>query len=181
MPLADVCVEDVSFRMGKAQILHSIDLVFRKGKFNIILGPNGAGKSTLMRIAAGHPPPTSGRVLYGAEPIASWDSIALAHRRAMLSQQSELVFPLHVEDVVLMGRYPHYRATPSKRDREIVTEALLLVEMADRRHQAYPTLSGGERQKAHLARVLAQICACATASEQRRQAYFGRRVTSTRN
>lgn len=56
-----------------------------------------------------------------------------------------------------MGRYPHYRGTPSSRDKEIVSRALDLVDMTSRRRQPYPTLSGGERQKTHLARVLAQI------------------------
>jgi iron complex transport system ATP-binding protein len=56
-----------------------------------------------------------------------------------------------------MGRYPHYGRVPSAQDREIVRRALELVGMIDRRAQAYPTLSGGERQKVQLARVLAQI------------------------
>ena len=155
--MADVRLAHVSYNVGSAEILRDLDLSFRKGVFNAILGPNGAGKSTLMRIAAGRLAATSGEVLYAGVPIASLDSTALARRRAVLSQQSEMAFPLSVEDVVLMGRYPHYRAAPSPRDLEIVAEALALVDMADRRHQAYPTLSGGERQKTHLARVLAQI------------------------
>jgi iron complex transport system ATP-binding protein len=57
----------------------------------------------------------------------------------------------------MMGRYPHYRSAPQPRDRDIVNDALLLVEMTGRRHQLYPTLSGGERQKTQLARVLAQV------------------------
>ncbi|HUI27692.1 MAG TPA: ATP-binding cassette domain-containing protein, partial [Candidatus Kryptonia bacterium] len=94
---------------------------------------------------------------YGDARVAALDSAALARRRAVLSQQIELTFPLLVEDVVLMGRYPHYRGQPSPRDTEIVSEALAEVDMVGRRLQPYPTLSGGERQKTHLARVLAQI------------------------
>ncbi|HEY4102147.1 MAG TPA: heme ABC transporter ATP-binding protein [Gemmatimonadales bacterium] len=149
----------VSFMAGGTPILHQIDVRFAAGKFNVILGPNGAGKSTLLKIATGTVQPTTGSVRYDNADAATWSPEAFARRRAVLSQQMELAFPLPVEDVVLMGRYPHYGRTPARRDREIVTAALELVGMADRRHQVYSTLSGGERQKTHLARVLAQIWA----------------------
>ncbi len=154
---AAVRIRDVSYAVGDAHILTGIDLGFAPGRFNVILGPNGAGKSTLMRIAAGRLAPSLGEILYGDTPVAAMDATALARRRAVLSQNVELTFPLPVEDVVLMGRYPHYRGVPSAHDRDIVSRALDLVDMTGRRHQAYPTLSGGERQKTHLARVLAQI------------------------
>lgn len=157
MAEAAVRIRDVSYAVGSAQILSGVALDFQPGRFNVILGPNGAGKSTLMRIAAGRLAPSSGEVLYGATSVAALDTSALARRRAFLSQNVELTFPLAVEDVVLMGRYPHYRGTPSLKDKEIVARALDLVDMTARRHQPYPTLSGGERQKTHLARVLAQI------------------------
>jgi iron complex transport system ATP-binding protein len=152
-----VALRGVSYAAGDARILSDVDLRFRRGRFNVILGPNGAGKSTLMRIAAGRLAPSSGEVLYGDVSVSCLDAVVLARRRAVLSQQIELSFPLPVEDVVMMGRYPHYRTVPSPHDTEIVSAALALVEMTDRRHQPYPTLSGGERQKTHLARVLAQI------------------------
>ena len=152
-----VRIRNVSYAVGPAHILSDIALDFQPGRFNVILGPNGAGKSTLMRIAAGRLAPSSGDVLYGPTSVASLDGSALARRRAFLSQNVELTFPLAVEDVVLMGRYPHYRGLPSLRDKEIVARALDLVDMTARRYQPYPTLSGGERQKTHLARVLAQI------------------------
>lgn len=147
----------IHYRVGDAHILRGIDAQFRPRKFNVILGPNGAGKSTLLKIATGLLTPTEGTVEYDGEPVAGLGAEVLAKRRAVLSQHVELVFPMLVEDVVLMGRYPHYGRVPTARDRDIVDRALAVVEITDKRKQSYPTLSGGEQQKVQLARVLSQI------------------------
>jgi iron complex transport system ATP-binding protein len=150
-------LNDVTYRAGGALILDRVSVRFEPGKLNVVLGPNGAGKSTLLRLATGVVRPTSGEVRYDGEPVVALAPEPLARRRAVLSQHVELAFALPVADVVMMGRYPHYGRVPSGRDREIVSSALELVGMDHKRDQAYPTLSGGERQKVQLARVLAQI------------------------
>ncbi len=150
-------LEKVSYEAGGAHILSDVSVRFRTERFNVILGPNGAGKTTLLRIASGLLAPTRGAVRYGERLVGTFGAEALARRRAVLSQHVELAFPLPVEDVVMMGRYPHYGRTPSTRDRRIVDGALALVDLAAERGRSYPTLSGGEQQKVQLARVLAQI------------------------
>jgi iron complex transport system ATP-binding protein len=154
-------VHDVSYAVGDARILSDVSVRFRPNKLNVLLGPNGAGKSTLLKIATGLLPPTGGEVRYelpdGTRPVRTFSADALARTRAVLSQHVDVAFPLPVEDVVLMGRYPHYGRTPTPRDRQIVARALDQVGMRDFRARAYPTLSGGEQQKVQLARVLAQI------------------------
>jgi iron complex transport system ATP-binding protein len=147
----------IRYRVGDVAILDDVSVRFEPGRFNVILGPNGAGKSTLLRIAAGLLRPNAGEVLYDGVRVESISDEQLARRRAMLSQHIELAFPLSAEDVVLMGRYPHYARVPRAIDREIVRHTLALVEMTAKAGQAYDTLSGGERQKVQLARVLAQI------------------------
>jgi iron complex transport system ATP-binding protein len=157
LPAFMVELEKVSFRAGDTRILDEVSCGFRQNRFNVIAGPNGAGKSTLMKIASGLLRPSSGVVKYGAAAISAFDPEALARTRAVLSQSVELAFGLSVEDVVLIGRFPHYGATPSRTDRDIVSEAIDAVGLGEKRRQAYPTLSGGEKQKVQLARVIAQL------------------------
>ncbi|MDN5864051.1 MAG: ATP-binding cassette domain-containing protein [Gammaproteobacteria bacterium] len=150
-------LQGVQYRAGDVLILDDVSVRFRTRRFNMVLGPNGAGKSSLLKIATGLVAPTTGQVLYEERPIASFGTAALARKRAVLSQQIELAFALTVENVVMMGRYPHFGRVPTARDRDIVARALELVGMTAQRDQHYPTLSGGEQQKVQLARVLAQL------------------------
>jgi iron complex transport system ATP-binding protein len=152
-------LREVSYRIGAATLLRDVSVGFRPGGLHVILGPNGAGKSTLLRIATGLLQPSAGEVRYGGQPISGFSLEALARTRAVLSQHAALAFPLPVEGVVLMGRYPHYGRVPTARDRDIVAQALELVGMAAKRDQSFATLSGGEQQKVQLARVLAQVWA----------------------
>ena len=150
-------LRDVGFRVEGTRIVQNVSLRFRPNKFNVLLGPNGAGKSTLLRMASGRLAPTEGSVLYDGVDVNAIASDTLARTRAVLSQHVDLAFPLPVRDVVLMGRYPHYGRAPTSRDLSIVADTLDLVGLSAKSSQAYPTLSGGEQQKAQLARVLAQI------------------------
>jgi len=147
----------VHYRAGAAHIVRGVSLAFRARKFNVILGPNGAGKSTLLKLATGLLEASEGAVIYDDEPVKAIGVGPLARRRAVLSQHVELAFPLPVEDVVMMGRYPHFARVPSQHDRDIIAQALEVVEMTAFRVRSYSTLSGGEQQKVQLARVLAQI------------------------
>lgn len=158
---------DIFYVVGGSQILDGVTAQFQRNRFNVILGPNGAGKSTLLKIATGLVAPTRGDVFYAGQRLSELPHDAIARRRGVLSQQVDLAFPLSVREVVLMGRYPHYAQRPSGRDRQIVGDAIEVVGLSSKSDQPYPTLSGGERQKTQLARVLAQIWDAAEQEEGR--------------
>jgi iron complex transport system ATP-binding protein len=148
---------DVSYAAGGRPILHGVSLAFARAQLTAVLGPNGAGKSTMLRIAAGLIRGWRGAVRYTGRPIAEIGTRSLARMRAVLGQHAEPGFPLSAEEVVEMGRYPHFERVPARRDREAVERALETVGMTDRRRQRFATLSAGERQKIQMARVLAQM------------------------
>lgn len=162
-----ITLEDVSWTTNGTTVLHPISLSFAANRMNVLLGPNGAGKSSLMKLAAGRTRPTSGQVLYGGRNVFGFDPKELALHRGFLSQHVEIDFAITVEEVVLMGRYPHFARAPGSADKRIISEALELVGMADKRRRIYPTLSGGEQQRVQLARVLAQVWSEDTQAEPR--------------
>ncbi|HAJ76225.1 MAG TPA: heme ABC transporter ATP-binding protein [Gammaproteobacteria bacterium] len=135
--------------------LHSIEFAVDAGKTAIIIGPNGAGKTSLLRAICGDLPLSSGQVLFNSKAVDAWAVNERATLLAILPQRSTLEFPFTVEEVVTMGRIPH--STSNQRNREIVGEALDLVDCRHLQKRSFISLSGGEKQRVQLARVAAQI------------------------
>ncbi len=127
------------------------------GEFVALLGKNGAGKSTLMRALSGDLAPTSGEVHMEDRPLSQWSTRERARMRAVLPQQGTLAFGFTGLEVASMGRYPHCGGTPGARDLEIAREALAAVSADHLAHRRVTTLSGGEKARVQLARVLAQL------------------------
>lgn len=123
----------------------------------MILGPNGSGKSTFLKIFSGEINKYEGSVFYDNEKIAQIKKEELAKHRAVMSQQPELSFPLMVEEVVMMGRYPHFTFNPNKKDEDICNAVLQRMNLVSFKERNYLTLSGGEKQRVQYARVLAQV------------------------
>lgn len=150
-------VKNITYKIGKTTILENISASFKPGILTMILGPNGSGKSTLLKIICNEISHYSGEVLYNGTLLSGKEKVSIAQKRAVLSQQSELSFPLSVEEVVMMGRYPHFNLNPSAKDKDICLQALKRMRIEDFRYRNYLTLSGGEKQRVHFARALAQI------------------------
>ena len=138
-------------------ILDDVSLEVPAGETTVIVGPNGAGKTTLIDILTGRTLPDRGSVFLEGKAIGKYAFHELARRRAVLSQKIELSFAFTVLEVVLLGRIPHTRLLETRQDIDIARQSLALVDAADLADRAYTTLSGGEKQRVQLARVLAQI------------------------
>lgn len=152
----------ISYTIGKQQILKNISVDFMPGEFAMILGPNGSGKSSFLKIFSGETVNFSGNVFYNTTSLKDISKETLAKYRAVMSQQPELSFPLTVEEVVMMGRYPHFTFSPNKKDFTICEEVIDLMNLHPFKERNYMTLSGGEKQRVQYARVLSQVWEKAT-------------------
>ncbi len=149
--------QGIYYSIGKKEILKNISIDFLPCEFNMILGPNGSGKSTFLKIFSGELKPIKGEVFVDNKELSHIKKEGLAKVRAVMTQQPELSFPLSVEEVVMMGRYPHFDFNPIKKDQIICGEAIEKLQIEHLKGRNYLTLSGGEKQRVQFARVLAQI------------------------
>jgi iron complex transport system ATP-binding protein len=148
--------ENVSYQIGLRTLLDQVSLAVEPGRVHAVLGPNGAGKSTLLKLLSGEQRCSSGTVLLEERAITEWTALERARRRAVLPQSESLSFDFTVRQVVSLGRMPCVLQTPA-RENEIITAALEATGVLTLDGRLYPTLSGGERMRVQLARVLAQI------------------------
>jgi iron complex transport system ATP-binding protein len=149
--------ENVSYKIGSTTILENISATFLPNQFNVILGPNGSGKSSFLKICSAEINSFSGNVFYDSINVKQASKEKLAKYRAVMSQQPELSFSLMVEEVVMMGRYPHFNFSPTKNDFAICEEVMAKMKLDSFVDRNYLTLSGGEKQRVQFARVLTQI------------------------
>ena len=147
--------QGLSFSIAGFSLLRDIDLCVEPGKVTAIIGPNGAGKTSLLRLLTGEQRPTAGNIALSGRPLGDWSPTQLARVMAVLPQSSRLDFPFTAREVVMMGRIPH--ATGLVRDTAIVDAALAAVDGSYLDKRFYTHMSGGEKQRVQLARVLAQI------------------------
>lgn len=150
-------VDTLSYAAGGRFLLREVSFTLHPGEFLAVVGPNGAGKSTLLKLLVGDLVPSAGSVVLDDFPLTHWSALEQAKRRAVLPQESSLSFPFSVFEVALMGRNPHSSSGTSAHDKRISTAALERTDSAKLAHREYPTLSGGEKQRVQLSRVLSQI------------------------
>ncbi|WP_343559125.1 heme ABC transporter ATP-binding protein [Sphingobacterium sp.] len=150
-------VEKINYELKGRKLLKDITFQVRKGELLAVLGANGAGKSTLMGILCGEKKPDSGHIHFNGKPLSAYDAATLSKCRALLTQQQQMTLSFKVDEIVLMGRYPHYKNTPTAQDYKVVAETMELCGVAAFADRDFLSLSGGEQQRVHLARVLAQI------------------------
>ena len=152
-------LDDITVRIDDATLIAGVSAAVRPGTLTAVVGPNGAGKTTLLRVASGELGSSAGTVRLDERPLTDLPEAEQARRRAVLPQSSRLHFSFSAREVVLMGRTPHTAGGETAADWQIADAALDAVGMSAYADRDVPTLSGGEQQRVHLARALAQIWA----------------------
>lgn len=146
---------NISFRVRDKIILQDISLTLQPGTFTAIVGPNGAGKSTLLKVMAQEHTHYHGDVIINGKSAKSYNAEALSQVRAVLPQSTTVQFAFSTEQIVALGLHGHRL---NKKDHsDLLREVMTLTDVLTLRDRSYVTLSGGEKQRVQLARVLAQV------------------------
>jgi iron complex transport system ATP-binding protein len=146
--------KNLSMRFGQNTVLDNISIEIRAGEVTTLLGPNGAGKSTLLKLLCGEIKSNNDIEYFGTHRNL-WHSGELAKHMGMLPQHSTLSFPFLAHEVVELGAIP--LNLPNKKARELAQKYMDVTDVAHLSGRLYPSLSGGEKQRLHLARVLVQL------------------------
>ena len=143
-------------RNGQA-LLDKASVNVEPGCLHVILGPNGAGKTSLLKALSGLTIVDSGSVLLDGEKVQNYRISERSLLLSVLLQEQSLDFPFQVRDVVSMGVYP-VDATLLQRN-SVVQQAMVTLEIEHLAERNYTALSGGEKQRTHVARLLVQTTA----------------------
>ena len=145
----------------QSPVLKNLSLTIAAGEVLGILGPNGSGKSTLLKILMRILVPQQGTIEWFGQLHDAFSQADIARHVAFVPQETQQAFPFTINEMVLMGRYPHHNRTwglgwEGSRDRTVAMQAMRDLDVAHLGARLITNVSGGERQRAVIARALAQ-------------------------
>lgn len=151
-------VKNITFSYGGAPAVENVSFQVREGEFVGLIGPNGSGKSTVLKNIYRALTPDKGSILLDGKNLLKMSFRESALKLAVVGQENEVPFDFTVEEIVAMGRSPHKKLfdIDSPHDKEIVHHALEHMGMEHMAKRSYVNLSGGEKQRAIIARAVAQ-------------------------
>ncbi|MCJ8517495.1 ABC transporter ATP-binding protein [Pseudorhizobium tarimense] len=162
MPDGFLSLSGVGFSANGRTILSGIDMDIQAGRVCGLVGPNGSGKSTLLKIIARQVAPTSGDVFWSGRSLADWSGRAFARQVAYMPQFTPGADGMTVRELVALGRFPWHGTLGrfGKVDRRAVEAAIQRSDLASFADRRVDNMSGGERQRAWIAMMLAQDARC---------------------
>lgn len=151
-----ISLKNLTKVFGEFPVVEDASAEFEKGKVTSIIGPNGAGKSTLLSMASRLVNIDSGQVLIDCKELSEWDNKELAKRLAVLRQANNITMRFTVREMVSFGRFPYSQGKLTDEDALIINKALEYLDLAAIQDKYLDELSGGQRQLAFIAMVMAQ-------------------------
>ncbi|MEX2601624.1 MAG: heme ABC transporter ATP-binding protein [Balneolaceae bacterium] len=152
-----ISATNITVQIDGHTLVRDVSMEIEPGTLSVILGKNGAGKSTFLKTLTGDIKPLSGEVRVEGRSLQQVEPLHLARKRAVMMQNLQLSFSFTALEVVLIGRSPYTRGFESARDRDIAMECMVRAGVEHLTDRQFPTLSGGEKQRVQLARMLAQL------------------------
>lgn len=148
----------ISYSTSEGPVVECDRIDIPEGEITALVGPNGSGKSTLLKSLSNHHEPDNGSIVLNGRDIQQYDQKELARKLGHLSQENDSPDSITVEDLAYHGRYPYrgFFDAVSETDNEAVERALELAGVEYLRHKEVGSLSGGQKQLAWIAMVLAQ-------------------------
>lgn len=151
-----VALTNVGLQLEGRAIISRVSLEVFPGEVLALVGPNGAGKSTLLSLMSGDVAPSSGTALLAGKEVSRYRPEEAARLRSVLMQSNTVSFPFTVWEIVEMGRAPWARTPKISEDTDAIATALALADVDHLKERRFTQLSGGEKARVSLARVLAQ-------------------------
>ena len=150
-------LKSVNYMIDNKKIINDVSFQIEFNDFISIVGPNGSGKSTLIKLISGDILPNDGGVYILGKQQCDWDISDLACQRSILGQFNNLSFAFTVMDVLKMGVFPLQSKLIELSEKNLYDKLLNVFDLKHLKEQIYTSLSGGEKQRVQLARVISQI------------------------
>lgn len=151
-----IATDSLSKQYGGKTVLSDITLELPRGKLVAFIGGNGAGKSTLLSLIARTLPRSAGKVIIDDIELADWNNRELAKKLSILRQTNDIDIRLTVRELVAFGRFPYTRGRLNATDERQIDNALACLGLKALQERYLDELSGGQRQMAFIAMIVAQ-------------------------
>lgn len=149
-------VKNIIKKYSSKIVVDNVSVNIEKGKITSFIGPNGAGKSTVLSIITRLIKKDNGQVIIEGKKLEEWDKKELSKKIAILKQSNNINLKLTIRELVTFGRFPHSEGRITKEDNKYIDRAIEYMKLKDIEDKYIDELSGGQKQMAYIAMVIAQ-------------------------